>query len=198
MDGALNDLRRSGALATSVAAGLVAVLLVGVIAVLIRAPGGSSRAGTNSAKRVPAGWVRVVDRSVGFTAWLPSPPKDGPPSPTAGGLVLTVARTNHRVAIARITIPDSSAAGLAHAFRGVIDSLAWGAGFQVDSEGATTFRGHLARQGLYVTDNGTYYRAVIFIADAGDAYLIASPAPYFKAVTTSFRILGGAGRSSGQ
>jgi hypothetical protein len=183
----MRDLVRSGTLAVGLAISLLVVLVTGATAAAVRT--GSRASGSGPTAGVPHGWVRVVDRTVGFTAWLPSAPKDGPPSPTADGLILTVARASHRIAIARIAIPDSAAGDLTQAFRGAIDALAWGAGFQVQSEGPTTFRGEQARQGLYVTDTGTYYRAMIFVAGAGDLYLIASPARVFKAVTTNFRRL---------
>jgi len=194
------DLRRSGAFATSVAVTLCAVALIGVVAAVTRGTGSDATAQNHAAvSTVTRGWVRVVDRKVGFAARLPGQPQDVSFVSHGGGLRVPVkaARVSHRIAIERIRIPDLSSTYLARIFRAAIDSLASGTGFQVESEGATTFRGQLAREVRYVTDNGTSYEAVIFVDGAGDLYLIASPARYFDAVTTSFQVLVPQSRSLG-
>jgi hypothetical protein len=183
----LRDLRRSSTVAKGVAVCTFAVLVAGIVTAAMRAtPGGASSATAQAPSGTPAGWVRVVDRQVGFTAYLPDQPaNDTVRIPLEGEL----ARASHGIVIERFAASVASAAELARIFRGAIDALANGTGFQVVSERASIFRGHLAREGEYVADDGTRYRAVIFADRAGEVFLIGSSARYFEVVTAGFGVL---------
>jgi hypothetical protein len=173
-------------LTIAVAAGAVAI--IGGVTAGVRASG-STAAGTGAHAK-PQGWVQVVDRVVGFSAPLPARPTDSRLAPRLGDgtqLWVRVARASHRIVIERIASPDVSPAEVAQIFRAAVDSLAWGAGFQVESQSATSFRGRPAHEGLYVTDTGAYYRALMFIDTRSDLCLIAAPARVFDQITASFQ-----------
>lgn len=182
----LNDLRRAGKPAIGLAVALCAVLLTGIVVSATQAQSSHRR----TAAAGPNGWVQVTDLKVGFTARLPERPADSRlASVSADGTHFKVrlATAGQRIVIERFAVPEVSASMLSAIFRSAIDSLASGAGFQVESEGDTTFRGQLARLGVYVTDSGTRYKAMIFVAGAENLYLIAAPARDFRPITTSFQ-----------
>ncbi|HVV75965.1 MAG TPA: hypothetical protein VHC43_08000 [Mycobacteriales bacterium] len=181
-----------GRVERSVAVSLVVVLIAGVVTAITRSTGGSGRTqGSDAASRIAHRWVRVVDPKVGFIARLPRRPTDftlvpnRPGGPHVDG---AAARDGRGIVIERFAIPAVSATELARIFRSSIASLATGAGFEVESEGPSTFRGQIAREGRYVTDSGKSYQAMIFVDGAGDLYLIAAPARYFETLTRSFQV----------
>lgn len=186
MSTVVRDLRRSGPIAKVIGVSACAVVVAGAVTAAIRS--GPSGSGTPTG---PVGWVRVVDREVGFIARLPAAPKNYGSARSVGGTQLEVwqARAGHRIVIDRFAIPDVSSTGLERIFREAVDSLARGSGFLVQSQGPTTFRGQPARAGAYVADDGSSYRAIIFADGAGDLYFIGAPGRYYDAVTTSFRVL---------
>lgn len=189
----VHDLREAGLVEKFTAVAALTVLTVGIVTAITRSTGADQRSsGAPATSAIARGWIRVVDPKVGFTARLPDKPTDSTRNaPLAPGTDLRIwlATERHRIVIERIEIPELSAPSLARVFRTAVDSLAEGAGFQVVSERATTFRGRLAREGLYVTDTGESYKAVAFVDGAGDLYLIAAPARYYDAVAASFRVL---------
>jgi hypothetical protein len=187
----LQQLQRTGAVAVTIAISAVVVLLVGLTTAVVRV--GDRAGGTSDAAAggdgIARGWVHVLDRAAGFAALLPHQPTDSSvESQLASGTRLTarVARAGHGIVIERIDVPQAAAA-IDEAFRGAVDSLAPGTGFQVESEQVTSYRSQVARKGIYKTDNGSRYEVMIFLAEASVLYLIAAPTRYFNVVTTSFR-----------
>lgn len=176
----------------TVAACACALVLIGTLTALVRTAG--SDAGSPAAqamRRITRGWAPVVDRAVGFRALLPSQPVDSSlslPASAGGRLAVRVARADHRIVIERIAGPASSVKELTQVFHSAADVLATGTGFQVESERATSFRGQVGREAVYLTDTGVRYQALIFVATAGE-YLIAAPARYFEPVTAGFHVL---------
>jgi hypothetical protein len=184
----LRDLQRVGVGAVAIAVAAWVVVFAGIGVVGVRGSSTPAHLGPSGTK----GWVRVADHKVGFVADLPQPPTDSELAPArVAGAAFTIrlATAGHRIVIERFASGDVAATALAQIFRNAIDSLASGAGFQVISERLTTFRGHSARLGSYVTDDGSSYEVMIFAVSADELYLIASPARYFAAITSSFQPL---------